>query len=92
MFISNHQTYFYDVIAMLHVFNASVNGRIDSLKNISYLVKPKSNIYFIAALETMKASLIPKILSYAGSILIKEHGENLVKKLVEILELKILII
>ena len=71
LFISNHQTYFYDVIAMLHVFNASVNGRIDSLKNISYLVKPKSNIYFIAALETMKASFITKILSYAGSILIK---------------------
>ena len=71
LFISNHQTYFYDVIAMLHVFNASVNGRIDSLKNISYLVKPKSNIYFIAALETMRASLISKILSYAGSILIK---------------------
>ena len=71
LFISNHQTYFYDVIAMLHVFNASVNGRRDSLKNILYLLKPKSNIYFIAALETMKASLITKILSYAGSILIK---------------------
>ena len=71
LFISNHQTYFYDVIAMLHVFNASVNGRKDSLKNILYLLKPKSNIYFIAALETMKASVISKILSYAGSILIK---------------------
>ena len=71
LFISNHQTYFYDVIAMLHVFNASVNGRRDSLKNILYLLEPKSNIYFIAALETMKASLISKILSYAGSILIK---------------------
>lgn len=71
LFVSNHQTYFYDVIAMLHVFNASVNGRRDSLKNILYLLKPKTNIYFIAALETMKSSLIPKILSYAGSILIK---------------------
>ena len=71
LFISNHQTYFYDVIAMLHVFNASVNGRRNSLKNILYLLKPKSNIYFIAALETMKTSVIPKILSYAGSILIK---------------------
>jgi len=37
LFISNHQTYFYDVIAMLHVFNASVNGRRNSLKNILYL-------------------------------------------------------
>ena len=24
LFVSNHQTYFYDVIAMLHVFNSSV--------------------------------------------------------------------
>ena len=71
LFIANHQTYFYDVIAMLHVFNASINGRRDSLKNILYLLKPKPNIYFIAALETMKSSFISKILSYAGSILIK---------------------
>ena len=71
LFISNHHTYFYDVIAMLHVFNASFNGREDSVRNLSYLLKPKSNIYFIAALETMKTSLITKILSYTGSILIK---------------------
>ena len=85
LFISNHQTYFYDVIAMLHVFNASVNGRKDSLKNILYLLKPKSNIYFIAALETMKASLISKILSYAGSILIKrtwrEAGKEITRNI-----------
>ena len=56
---------------MLHVFNASFNGREDSVRNLSYLLKPKSNIYFIAALETMKTSLITKILSYTGSILIK---------------------
>ena len=85
LFISNHQTYFYDVIAMLHVFNASVNGRRDSLKNILYLLKPKSNIYFIAALETMKASVISKILSYAGSILIKrtwrEAGKEITRNI-----------
>ena len=85
LFISNHQTYFYDVIAMLHVFNASVNGRRDSLKNILYLLKPKSNIYFIAALETMKASMISKILSYAGSILIKrtwrEAGKEITRNI-----------
>ena len=85
LFISNHQTYFYDVIAMLHVFNASLNGRRDSLKNILYLLKPKSNIYFIAALETMKASVISKILSYAGSILIKrtwrEAGKEITRNI-----------
>ena len=85
LFISNHQTYFYDVIAMLHVFNASLNGRRDSLKNILYLLKPNSNIYFIAALETMKASLISKILSYARSILIKrtwrEAGKEITRNI-----------
>ena len=28
LFISNHQTYFADVVAMFHVFNASFKGRI----------------------------------------------------------------
>ncbi len=68
LFISNHQTYFADVMAMLHVFNASINGRHNSLKDISYLRKPKLNIYFLAAKETMKSGIIPKILSYTGSI------------------------
>ena len=68
LFISNHQTYFADVMAMLHVFNASLNGRFNSLKNISYLKEPKLNIYYLAAKETMKSGIIPKILSYTGSI------------------------
>ena len=29
LFISNHQTYFADVVAMIHVFNASLSGRVD---------------------------------------------------------------
>ena len=68
LFISNHQTYFADAAAMIHVFNASLQGRRNSLKNISYLRNPKLNIYFLAAKETMKSGLIPKILAYAGSI------------------------
>ena len=68
LFISNHQTYFADAAAMLHVFNASLNGRNNNLKNISYIINPKLNIYFVAAKETMKSGLIPKILEYTGSI------------------------
>lgn len=71
LFVSNHQTYFADVVAMFHVFNASLKGREDSIKRISYLFKPKLNIYYIAAKETMKGSLIAKILAYAGSISIE---------------------
>ena len=71
LFISNHQTYFADVVAMFHVFNASLNGRLDTIKNISYLWDPKLNIYFIAAKETMNDGLIPKVLAYAGSVSIE---------------------
>lgn len=71
LFISNHQTYFADVIAMFHVFNASLKGREDSIKNVGYLWKPKLNLYYVAAKETMKSGLLPKIMAYAGSISIE---------------------
>lgn len=68
LFVSNHQTYFADVTAMIHVFNASLSGRVDSIKNVGYLWQPKMNIYFVAAKETMKSGLFPRILAYAGSV------------------------
>ena len=71
LFISNHQTYFADVVAMFHVFNASLSGRIDNIKNVGYLWSPKLNIYYIAAKETMRAGLLPRILAYAGSVSIE---------------------
>jgi len=80
LFISNHQTYFADVVAMFHVFNASLSGRIDNIKNVGYLWSPKLNIYYVAAKETMKAGLIPRILAYAGSVSIertwRESGKD----------------
>ena len=84
LFVSNHQTYFADVIAMFHVFNASLNGRVNTIKNIGYIWRPKLNIYFIAAKETMNSGLIPKILAYAGSISIertwRSEGKNIKRK------------
>lgn len=71
LFISNHQTYFADVVSMFHVFNASLKGRVDSIKNVGYLWNPKLNLYFIAAKETMTSGLLPRILAYAGSISIE---------------------
>ena len=71
LFVSNHQTYFADVVSMFHVFNASLKGRVDSIKNVGYLWNPKLNLYFIAAKETMTSGLLPRILSYAGSISIE---------------------
>ncbi|CAM3378801.1 lysophospholipid acyltransferase family protein [Aequorivita lipolytica] len=84
LFVSNHQTYFADVAAMLHVFNASLKGRDDNIKNVGYLWNPKLNIYFVAAKETMKDGLLPKILAYAGSVSIertwREKGKEVNKQ------------
>ncbi|MCF6214460.1 MAG: 1-acyl-sn-glycerol-3-phosphate acyltransferase [Flavobacteriaceae bacterium] len=68
LIISNHQTYFADVAAMFHVFNASLSGRDDSIKNIGYLHRPKMNLYFVAAKETMRSGFLPKLMAYAGAI------------------------
>lgn len=81
LFISNHQTYFADVVSMFHVFNASLSGRVDSIKNVGYLWQPKLNIYYVAAKETMKSGMLPKILAYVGSISIERtwraEGQNI---------------
>jgi 1-acyl-sn-glycerol-3-phosphate acyltransferase len=65
LFISNHQTYFADVVAMFHVFNASLKG--ENIKNVLYLWNPKLNIYYVAAKETMQAGLLPRIMAYGGN-------------------------
>ncbi len=71
LFISNHQTYYADVIALFHIF-ASTTWKLKRLRNPFYLLRPKVNIYYIAAEETMKKSgIIPKVFSYAGAITVK---------------------
>jgi 1-acyl-sn-glycerol-3-phosphate acyltransferase len=71
LFISNHQTYFADVVSMFHVFNASLSGREDNIKNIGYLWKPKLNLYYVAAKETMQSGILPRILAYVGAITVE---------------------
>ena len=84
LFVSNHQTYFADVVAMFHVFNASLSGRIDNIKNVGYLWNPKLNIYYIAAKETMKDGFLPRLLAYAGSVSIertwRQSGKDVNRK------------
>jgi 1-acyl-sn-glycerol-3-phosphate acyltransferase len=80
LFISNHQTYFADVAAMFHVFNASLKGRDDNIKNVGYIWNPKLNIYFVAAGETMRSGILPKLMAYGGSVSIdrtwRSAGKN----------------
>lgn len=82
LFVSNHQTYFADVAAMLHVFNASLTGNTDNIKRpLKYLRKPKLNVYFVAATETMRKGLLPRIFAYAGAVTVRrtwrEKGEEI---------------
>ncbi len=83
LFISNHQTYFADVVAMFHVFNASLSGRQDSIKNVGYIWQPKMNIYYVAAKETMQAGLLPRILSYVGAITVERTWRSSGKDVTE---------
>jgi len=76
LFISNHQTYFADVAAMFHVFNASLKGRDNNIKNIGYIWKPKLNMYYVAAGETMRSGILPKIMAYGGSVSIDRTWRN----------------
>jgi 1-acyl-sn-glycerol-3-phosphate acyltransferase len=71
LFVSNHQTYFADVITFLHIFCSHKWGFRNKINNPIYLLRPKIDTYFIAAEETMKAGLLPKIFAYVGSVSIK---------------------
>ncbi len=71
LFVSNHQTYFADVTGMYQVFCSAKWGIYDRIDKARYLLNPKVNIYFVAARETMKAGLLPKLFAYVGSVSIK---------------------
>jgi 1-acyl-sn-glycerol-3-phosphate acyltransferase len=72
LFISNHQTYYADVMALYHIF-CSVKWQFrNTIRWPLYLLLPRANMYYIAAEETMKESgLIPKIFSYTGAVTVK---------------------
>jgi len=80
LFVSNHQTYFADVAAMFHVFGAAKWGVYNRIDFFWHLFNPRLNIYFIAALETMKKGILPRLFSHVGSVSIKrtwrEAGKN----------------
>jgi len=69
--ISNHQTYFADATMIAHVIHASMMGKFNTIKFPGFLLRPKTRIYAVAAEETMKKGLIPRIMKYAGAITVK---------------------
>ncbi len=71
LFVSNHQTYFADVITFLHIFCAVKWRKENKLGLPYYLLNPFSNVYFVSAEETMKGSWISRIFSLAGALTVK---------------------
>jgi 1-acyl-sn-glycerol-3-phosphate acyltransferase len=71
LIVSNHQTYFADVIFIQHAIHSAMCGRVNNIRFPGFLVKPKLNIYFVAAEETMKSGLLPRIMAAGGAITVK---------------------
>jgi len=71
LFVSNHQTYFADVITFLHIFCAVKWGKKDRLGTPYYLLNPFTRVYYVAAEETMRGSFISRFFTLAGAITVR---------------------
>ncbi len=79
LFLSNHQTYFADVITFYHIFCAAKWGMYKKPLPF-YLLAPRARTFYVAARETMKSGFLPKMFSLAGAILVdrswRAQGQN----------------
>ena len=71
LFISNHQTYFADVITFLHIFCAVSWRKKNGLGVPYYLLWPFTRVKYVAAEETMKSNWMSRLFSLAGAITVK---------------------
>jgi 1-acyl-sn-glycerol-3-phosphate acyltransferase len=71
LFVSNHQTYFADVMAFIHIFCAVRWRKENKLGLPYYLLNPITNMYFVAAEETMRDSWISRLFIMAGALTVK---------------------
>lgn len=71
LFVSNHQTYFADVITFLHIFSAVKWGKHNRLGIPYYLLNPFTRVNYVAAEETMKGSIISRLFLLAGGLTVK---------------------
>ena len=63
LFVSNHQTYFADVVAMFNVFNASLSGRVDTIKE-----------YWISMAAQNESLFCRRSRDHAGGLTAKNPG------------------
>ncbi len=71
LFVSNHQTYFVDVITFLSIFSAVKWGKKKRLGIPYYILNPFTNARYIAAAETMKNTWVARFFRLAGGVVVK---------------------
>lgn len=71
LFVSNHQTYFVDVITLLHIFSAYKWGKKNRLGVPYYLLSTFTNINYVAAEQTMKSNWLSKLFLLAGGLTVR---------------------
>lgn len=76
LFVSNHQTYFVDVITFLHIFCAVKWGKQNRLGIPYYLLNPFSNVYYVGAAETLKKSFMTRLFALAGALTVKRTWDK----------------
>jgi 1-acyl-sn-glycerol-3-phosphate acyltransferase len=71
LFVSNHQTYFADVITFIHIFCAVKWRKKNGLGVPYYLLLPFTRIRYVAAEETMKNNWLTRFFCLAGALTVK---------------------
>jgi len=71
LFVSNHQTYFADVITFLHIFCAVKWGKMNKLGIPYYLLNPFTRVNYVAAEQTMSGSWISRLFTLAGALTVR---------------------
>lgn len=76
LFVSNHQTYFADVITFLHIFCAVKWGKKDRLGLPYYFLNPFTRVNYVAAEQTMKGSWLSRFFTLAGALTVRRTWNN----------------
>ncbi len=71
LFVSNHQTYFADVIAINHIFCAVKWGKTNRLGIPYYLLNPFTRVNYVAAEQTMSGTWISRLFTLGGALTVK---------------------
>ena len=71
LFVSNHQTYFADVIAFIHIFCSYSWRKNNKLGLPFYLLWPFTRVKYVAAEETMNSSILTRFFRLAGALTVK---------------------